>query len=111
MRVRTTIDNFNNRLKADMMVTGHIEVAPLATRTVIPRSALVSADGADYVFAKLPGGGSTADRFTRRPVRVVQERNDFVILAEGVKAGEQVAGRGSLILAQMYEDAASNQSR
>jgi membrane fusion protein, heavy metal efflux system len=109
VRVRTTIENYMSRLKADMMVTGYIEVAPLPSRTVIPRSALISADGADYVFAKLSGGGSEPYRFARKSVRVVQERNDFVILAEGLKASEQVAGRGSLILAQIYEDAASTQ--
>ncbi len=31
VRVRTTIDNYMGRLKADMMVTGYIEVAPLAS--------------------------------------------------------------------------------
>ncbi len=30
-----------------------------------------------------------------------------MILAEGLKAGEQVAGRGSIILAQIYDDASS----
>jgi cobalt-zinc-cadmium efflux system membrane fusion protein len=107
VRVRTTIDNEGNRLKADMLVTGYIEVAPLATRTVIPRSALISADGADYVFVKVSGGGSQPNQFTRRPVRTIQEHADFVILAEGLKVGDVVAGRGSLVLGQMYEDAAS----
>jgi membrane fusion protein, heavy metal efflux system len=115
VRVRTTIDNqavngITGRLKADMMVTGYIEVAPLQGRTVVPRNALVSADGADYVFVKVAGAEKSPDRFVRRSVRVVQEKNDEVIIAEGLKAGEMVASRGSLILAQLYEDATTTQT-
>jgi cobalt-zinc-cadmium efflux system membrane fusion protein len=68
---------------------------------VIPRAALIVADGPDYVFVKVPG---TTDEFERRTVRVAHERSDHVVIDAGLRAGEEVVREGSLILAQADED-------
>lgn len=106
VRIRTRINNDAGRLKANMLVSGYLEIPPSQGRTVVPRLALVSVDGADYAFVeKADSGGSL--RFERRRVRVAQESSDMVVLHEGLAPGERVATRGSLLLAQMYEDAAT----
>lgn len=105
VRIRSRIDNENGRLKANMLVSGYLEIPPSPGRTVIPRLAMVSVDGADYAFVAKPGPDGSS-RFERREVRVAQEDHDKVILNEGLTPGERVATRGSLLLAQLYEDAA-----
>ncbi|MDB5350029.1 MAG: family efflux transporter, subunit [Planctomycetota bacterium] len=116
VRIRTRIDNVAGKLKAEMLVGGWIEIPPpdKAKRTVIPRLAMVSADGGDYAFVLIPN--QSADdairRFERRRIRVIYEGSDGVYVAEGtkpgegLKEGEQVVTKGSLILMQLYEDAA-----
>jgi cobalt-zinc-cadmium efflux system membrane fusion protein len=95
-----------------MLVKAMIEIPPTKGHTVIPRLAMVSTDGKDFVFVKKPATPSPAgrpangapERFERRALDVAQENHDRVIVAHGLEAGEEVAADGSLILAQVYED-------
>jgi cobalt-zinc-cadmium efflux system membrane fusion protein len=107
VRIRTRIDNLGGRLKADMLVSGYLEIPATQECTVIPRQAMVSTDGADYVFVRRTPESSQLAKFERRPIQVRQEYHDQVIVNGGLKAGEKIAARGSLILSQMYEDAAT----
>jgi membrane fusion protein, heavy metal efflux system len=121
--IRTTIANTEKKLKADMMVSGYVEIPPPTDkpRTVIPRMAMVSGDGGDYVFVqKMDSSGVDAKdgsmRFERRKVRVIHEGAKGVILAtgnppvEGLSPGERIVTRGALVLMQLYEDTASIES-
>ena len=104
-RIRATIPNINGRMKADLQVGGFLEIPQFTKdRVSMPRLALVSTDGADYVF--LAEGGEP-ERYRRHVVRVIQENSDRVILVADdlFKAGARVATRGSLVLAQLFEDA------
>ncbi|MBV8310788.1 MAG: hypothetical protein JO344_10410, partial [Planctomycetaceae bacterium] len=64
-------------------------------------------DRVDYVFVKQPGKNY---KFESRPIIVVKENNDFVVVSETrlanleLKPGDEVVATGSLILEQMYED-------
>lgn len=121
--IRTSIPNLEKKLKADMMVAGYIEIpAPKdKLRTVVPRLAMVSGDGGDYVFVvkkdenEPPSQGGTM-KFVRRRIRVIHEGANEVILAagnppmEGLAPGERIVTRGTLVLMQMHEDAASVES-
>jgi cobalt-zinc-cadmium efflux system membrane fusion protein len=107
LRIRTTIKNEGGRIKAGMLVSSYVEIPPTDGCTVIPRLAMVSADGSDFVFVRRPPVTGKPDQFERRPVRVVQEYHDQVFVAGGLSPGEVVATKGSLILAQIYEDAAT----
>lgn len=114
--IRTQIENQDGKIKADMLVGGYIEIPPPTgiPRTVVPRLAMVTEDGGDYVFVAKPGNGDEVT-FERRIVRVVHESSDGVILAQrgtgdqGISPGEQVAARGSLLLMQMYDDQSATQ--
>jgi cobalt-zinc-cadmium efflux system membrane fusion protein len=88
-----------------MLVRGPLEIPPLPGHVIIPRTALIVADGPHYVFVNLPG---TASDFERRTVRIAHERRGRVVIGEGLRAGEEVVCVGSLILAQTYEDLRSS---
>ena len=107
LRIGTRIENTNGRLKAEMQVRGYLELPVWPNRTVVSRLAMVSTDGADYVFVR---SLANPEKYERRKVRVVQEAHDKVLIAEGLKPGDMVAARGSLLLSQMYEDAQGSET-
>ena len=88
-----------------MLVKASLEIPPVSGQTVIPRSAVVVMNGHEYAFVrKPPTAPDQQERFERRELEIAEERADHVVVANGTKAGEEVASRGSLILAQRYED-------
>jgi cobalt-zinc-cadmium efflux system membrane fusion protein len=106
-KFRATIPNLGGKVKAGAFVKVQVHVPPGSSRTVIPRSAMVSVDRTDYVFIRKPGKIAT---FERRPIISATESNDFVVVAEPAEGhreltpGEEVVTLGSLILEQMFED-------
>jgi cobalt-zinc-cadmium efflux system membrane fusion protein len=106
-KFRTSISNPNGELKAGMFVRMMLKLPPTSGRTLIPRVAMVSVDRFDYVFVKKEG---KPNQFERRHIFVAKESNDIVIVEApskeqaGLRAGEEVATIGSLILEQMFED-------
>jgi len=112
VKIRASIPNPGARLKSDMLVKAMLDIPPSPGQTRIPRLAMVSANGTDYVFVRKHNpnqeSGSKAnavDHYERRKVEVAQENHDKVVISSGLQPGEEVVTRGSLILAQMYDDA------
>jgi len=95
VRIRGSISNTNGRLKADMLVRSTLEIPPQKGHTVVPRVAVVVADGGYSVYVRKPGAG---DQFERRKVVPVQERADQMIVGRGLQPSEVVATEGSLLL-------------
>ena len=85
-----------------MLVRGSLEIPPDEKRTVIPRASLVINTGHFYVYLKAPGD---TPRFRRVEVAVAQEKDDYVVVDSGLKAGDDVVSVGSLILDQMFDNA------
>ena len=105
IRIRASVPNVNGELKADMLVRASLDIPPVKGQTVIPRSAVVVMNGHEYAFVRKPPTNSRdEERFERREIVIAEERSDHVVIASGAKAGEEVASRGSLILAQLFED-------
>ncbi len=106
VQIRASIPNLGGKLKSDMLVKVVLQVPPVKGQTVISRVALIVINGIEYVFVKDDASLSKGrDQFHRRKVTVAQENSDFVVVSSGLKAGETVATGGSLILAQLFEDA------
>ncbi len=61
---------------------------------MVPRDALTELDGAPLVFVATGKRGE----FAVRSVRVAEHVGDQVFIEDGVKAGEQVASRGAILL-------------
>ena len=105
IRIKASVPNLNNELKADMLVRASLDIPPVDGQTVIPRSAVVVMNGHEYAFVrKSPVNAKDTELFERREIVIAEERSDHVVIASGTKTGEEVASRGSLILAQLYED-------
>lgn len=109
IQVRASIPNPDHALKADMLVRAVLDVPATDGQTAIPRIAQVVHNDESYVFVRVnPDGGDEnggkTKFFERRKIEVAQENSDTVIVHSGLKAGEEVAAGGSLILAQIYED-------
>jgi membrane fusion protein, heavy metal efflux system len=69
--------------------------------TGMPRRGVVTVAGKSFVFVQRP---DVPERFERRPVELLHEFSDFVIISKGLQPGEKVVTIGSLVLAQVYED-------
>ena len=105
IRIKASVPNVNEELKADMLVRAFLDIPPVHGQTVIPRSAVVVMNGHEYAFVRKASTDSKDyEQFERRQILIAEERLDHVVLVSGAKAGEEVASRGSLILAQLYED-------
>jgi membrane fusion protein, heavy metal efflux system len=110
VKVRATIPNPDGKFKSDMLVKALLEIPPVSGQTVVPRLAMVSISGSEYVFVRKTRNTSATDRpdavdgFERRKIGVAQETTDTVVVARGLKAGEEVVTTGSLILSQLHED-------
>jgi membrane fusion protein, heavy metal efflux system len=105
IRIKASIPNPGGELKADMLVRASVDIPPVNGQTVIPRSAVVVMNGHEYAFVRKPhADAKDGERFERRELVIREERSDHVVVASGTKTGEEVASRGSLILAQLYED-------
>ena len=129
LKIRGEIPNPDRSIKAGSLVGGYVEIPAGAGETVLPRQAMISTDGHDYVFVlrspkalasastgALPavtGEGEEPFVFQRRPIRVAREYHDRVVVnkseraGEGIEPGEIVASRGALVLSQLYEDASA----
>jgi membrane fusion protein, heavy metal efflux system len=105
IKIRAFVPNDNGELKADMLVRATLDIPPVAGQTVVPRAAVVVMNGREYAFVrKSPSNDQSLQLFERRQLEIVEERFDEVVVATGATAGEEVVSRGSLILAQLYED-------
>ena len=107
IRVRASIPNCDCKLKADMLVHGELLVPAAPNSTVIPRTALVVDDGQYCIFVRQPGSDTA---FQRRKVSLAVEKDDFVVIDNGVKPDELVVTNGSLMLAQIFDDLQTSES-
>jgi len=101
VRIRGTIPNADGRFKSDQLVRVFVLCPPQPGATVIPRRSVVTESGKGFVFVQQP---DSPERFERRPVELLHEFSDHVIVAKGLQAGEKLVTIGSLVLAQVYED-------
>jgi cobalt-zinc-cadmium efflux system membrane fusion protein len=93
MQVRIELANPNGRLRPEMLANAEIPVGGGKPVVVIPSDAVQQINGQDVVFVR-----TAPDRFAVRPVRVGETADSKTPILEGVKAGDQVAIRGSFIL-------------
>lgn len=90
-----TIDDPDAYLAPGMSVAAWIPTSDQAEHLTVPKSALVRADDASYVYRSDPGsaGEPTA---VRTPVRVLFDWEDRVVVAaEGLAAGDRVIVEGN----------------
>jgi cobalt-zinc-cadmium efflux system membrane fusion protein len=93
MQVRIELSNANGGLRPEMLANAEIPVGGGKPVVVISSDAVQQVNGQDVVFVR-----TAQDRFAVRPVRVGETADGKTPILEGIKAGDQVAIRGSFIL-------------
>ena len=90
--VRTELDNKGGRLKPSMLASMLIESTP-TQRVVVPITAVVRQDDADYVFIELAN-----KRFQLTPVKLATEQNGHRVVLDGLKPGMRIVSDGAFHL-------------
>lgn len=101
VRMRATVDNAEELLKAEMYVTAEVAIADgsVAIEGVdIPSKAIFLQDNLPHVFVET-GPGS----FMRRPVKLGPETDGKIVAMSGIHPGERVVTQGCLLLQSMLE--------
>jgi membrane fusion protein (multidrug efflux system) len=101
VRVRATFENADGRLRPGMFA--NVEVLSGEKRSVltVPATAVMFAPYGDSVFQieeKKDEGGKTTTVARQRFVRTGERRGDFVVVAEGLDAGQTVVSSGAFKL-------------
>jgi len=105
IKIRATVPNVDGKLKSDMLVRAGVDIPPVSGWTTIPRLAMVVMNGHEYAFVRDEKASSKGvEKFERRHLEIAEEREDHVVVAKGLEAGDRVASNGSLLLAQLFED-------
>jgi multidrug efflux pump subunit AcrA (membrane-fusion protein) len=93
MQVRIELNNAGNVLRPEMLANAEIPVGGGKLALVLPSDAVQQVNGQDVVFVR-----TAADRFTVHPVKVGEMSGGKTPILDGIKAGDQVAIRGTFIL-------------
>ena len=94
LQARIDTQNPGEKLKKDMYVTATVEAGAIAGALVVPDAAVLrDAENQPFVYV-LVG----ANQFGRRPVQLGESQGGRSRIVSGLKAGERVAGDGSLFL-------------
>jgi cobalt-zinc-cadmium efflux system membrane fusion protein len=90
--VRTELDNTSGRLKPSMLASMLIESTP-TKRMVVPITAIVREQDADYVFIEQKPGS-----FRLKPVRLSSEHNGQRVVLDGLSQGMRIVSDGAFHL-------------
>ena len=90
--VRTELDNTSGRLKPSMLASMLIESTP-TKRMVVPITAIVREQDADYVFIEEKPGS-----FRLKPVRLSSEHNGQRVVLDGLSQGMRIVSDGAFHL-------------
>jgi membrane fusion protein, heavy metal efflux system len=96
--VRAAIANGDRRLRAMVVGSARLMAADAASHVVVPTRALVTRGGEVVVFVEKSRG-----HFERRSVIVEDDDGTVATIREGIKPGEHVVTRGSILLAAEAE--------
>ncbi len=98
LRVRARVDNRNGVLMPGMAVEVRVPVHEPSRVVVVPSTAVRRAAYGPFVFVVEPGEGDGTMRARQRFVTLGQTIGDEVIVLEGLRDGERIAGAGSFKL-------------
>jgi len=93
MQVRIALSNSRNLLKPEMLADAEIPLAHHRPALLVSSDAVQQVGGQDVVFVR-----TAPDRFAVRLVQTGETTDGRTPILEGIKAGDQVAVRGTFIL-------------
>jgi membrane fusion protein (multidrug efflux system) len=109
LKLRANVPNEADQLRSGMFVNVEVVLPKKKDVVIVPATAIVHASYGDSVFViedKKPGSpgmtktptGKTVQTARQQFVRVGQARGDFVAIAEGVTAGQEIVTAGAFKL-------------
>jgi cobalt-zinc-cadmium efflux system membrane fusion protein len=98
VKVQGTVDNADQRLKAEMFITAELKVSS-ARGLLVPTRAIYFRGDRNYVFVDAGGG-----RYVRKPVRTGPRENGHQLVLEGLQPTDKVVVDGSLLLEKILAD-------
>jgi len=93
LQVRVDLERTSEILRPEMLATAEIAVGEARPVILVEPESVQQVNGQDVVFVR-----KAPDRFTPRPVRVGGSVNGKLVLAEGIRPGEEVVTQGSFVL-------------
>lgn len=94
LQARIDTQNVNGLLKKDMYVTATVVAGEIKEALLVPDSAVLrDSENMPFVYVE-----TTANQFARRPVQLGESKDGKTQIVSGAKAGEKIAGDGSLFL-------------
>lgn len=98
VRIRSRVENLDQRLRPGMFVDVEVPAAEASTVVVVPGSAVRRASYGDHVFLVAPGEAPDKLRAKQRFIRTGPSMGSDVVVLEGVAEGDRIAGAGSFKL-------------
>jgi cobalt-zinc-cadmium efflux system membrane fusion protein len=101
VRARAALDNRDRRLKAEMYITGDVEIPP-TTALKVPSTAVYLLGDTHYAFVEESTG-----RFVRRALKAEEGSLGSMRVSGGLVMGEKVVADGALLLQQLISQKAT----
>lgn len=101
VRARAALDNRDRRLKAEMYITGDVEIPP-TTALKVPSTAVYLLGDTHYAFVEESTG-----RFVRRALKAEEGSLGSMRVSSGLVMGEKVVADGALLLQQLISQKAT----
>lgn len=98
VRVRSIVDNRDDRLRPGMFVQVNVPVDAPVPVIVVPAGAVRRSSYADQVFVAVPGEQPGTFRAKQRFVKLGPNIGDEIVIREGLADGETVAASGAFKL-------------
>jgi membrane fusion protein, multidrug efflux system len=99
IRVRALLDNKDQRIAPGMFVDVEVPISPPQSYVVVPSTAVRRSSFGDHVFLIMPGEKKGDPELAEQKfVTLGPTLDDMVIVKEGLKEGELLAGAGSFKL-------------
>ena len=93
IKLRAWVNNKDHRLKPEMFARLHIQVGESTPLLVIPREAVLEADGKQFVYVV-----EGADQYVKREVKVSTISPDQVRVLEGLTSGQRIVTKGAVLI-------------
>lgn len=93
VKVRATVENTEGLLRPGMFCEIAMEIAGHEKALAIPKRALLSDEGRDFVFTHWKD-----DYYVRRPVKTGQYSSDHAEIIEGLQPGDKIVTDGAFLL-------------
>lgn len=93
IKVRAWVNNVPHKLKPEMFARLHLDVGDASQFIVVPREAVLEADGKQFVYVV-----EAPNRYVKREVKVSNISTDQVRVLEGLARGERIVIKGAVLI-------------